>query len=187
MLTVLKVPDWQKIPPLAFYFHPLLDTVMGTRKHMLKMHEDGILRVKYIIEDNTELMDKTIAMVQQDNITQWLAGDDLKRDQFKFLYNTMKIIYDSALKDLLIAEDPKVLDVVLPMMVAFNAIKLVRKMFDSAEKVTKNTIFKMERSGSTLSLSQTQELKSSLSTSGLMDRYGRMWVWEGYYDPDRTI
>lgn len=100
------------------------------------MHEDGILRVKYIIEENTELMEKTIAMVKQDNITQWLAGDDLKRDQFKFLYNTMKIIYDSALKDLLIAEDSKVLDNVLPMLVAFGAIKLVRKMFDSAEKET---------------------------------------------------
>lgn len=80
MLAVLKVFEWQKIPPLAFYFTPLQDKIMDTRKHMLKMHEDGILRCKYIIEDNTELLEKTIEMVKQDNITQWLAGDELKRD-----------------------------------------------------------------------------------------------------------
>ncbi len=30
------------------------------------MNEEGILRCKYIIEDNKELMDKTIVMVQKD-------------------------------------------------------------------------------------------------------------------------
>lgn len=48
------------------------------RKCLLKMHEEGILRCKYIIEDNTELMDKTIIMVQKDLTAQWLAGDELK-------------------------------------------------------------------------------------------------------------
>lgn len=45
----------------------------------------------------------------------------------------------------------------------------------------------MERSGSMLSLQQTQELRMSLSSGDLMNKYGRMWVWEGYYDPDRTV
>jgi hypothetical protein len=44
------------------------------------MNEDGILRVKYIIEDNTELMEKTIVMVQKDMTAQWLGGDELKQD-----------------------------------------------------------------------------------------------------------
>jgi hypothetical protein len=53
---------------------------------LLKMNEDGILRCKYVIEDNTELMEKTITMVQKDITAQWLAGDELKQDQFKFIY-----------------------------------------------------------------------------------------------------
>ena len=43
-----------------------------------------------------------------------LAGDEVKRDQFKFIYNTMKVIYDSALKDYFLSDDPKVHDTVVP-------------------------------------------------------------------------
>lgn len=114
MLTVLKTKEWNKCPPLAFYFQPLLDALTDTRQWLLKMNEDGILRCKYVVEDNTELMEKTIATVQKDLTAQWLAGDELKRDQFKFIYDVIKIIYDSALRDLLLNEDPKVVDNVIP-------------------------------------------------------------------------
>jgi hypothetical protein len=50
------------------------------------MYKLGPLHCKYVIEDNVELQEKTIAMVQKDNVAQWLAGDELKQDQFKFIY-----------------------------------------------------------------------------------------------------
>ena len=84
------------------------------RKCLLDMNAAGVLRVKYIIENNTELQDKVIFMVKQDNIAQWLAGNELKRDQFKFLYDSIKVINESALKDLLLNEDKKVVQVVIP-------------------------------------------------------------------------
>lgn len=87
------------------------------------MYKDGPLHCKYVIEDNQELQEKTIAMVQKDVTAQWLAGDELKQDQFKFLYQTMRIMYLSALKDLLLAEDQRVIEVVLPNLAAFRAIK----------------------------------------------------------------
>ena len=43
-------------------------------------------------------------MVAQDNIVQWLAGDALKRDQFKFMYDMLEIIYQSPLRDLFLDE-----------------------------------------------------------------------------------
>jgi hypothetical protein len=49
-------------------------------------------------------------MIAKDVTAQWLAGDDLKQDQFKFIYSTMRVMYMSALKDLLLAEDPKLLE-----------------------------------------------------------------------------
>jgi hypothetical protein len=80
MLHVLKTPEWSTIPPLAFYFTPLLNALRDVRDCLLKMNDEGILRCKYIIEDNTELMEKTIVMVQKDLTAQWLAGDELKQD-----------------------------------------------------------------------------------------------------------
>jgi hypothetical protein len=41
-------------------------------------------------------------------------GDELKQDQFKFFYDTVKIVYDSALRDLLLAGNEKVIDDVIP-------------------------------------------------------------------------
>ena len=66
------------------------------------MDEQGHLFVKYIIEDNEGLKKDTIEMVKKDVIAQWLMGDELKQDQFRFLYEVVKVIYDSALRDRLI-------------------------------------------------------------------------------------
>ena len=35
-------------------------------------------------------------MVKKDLVAQWLMGTELKQDQFEFIYNCMKIVYDSA-------------------------------------------------------------------------------------------
>jgi hypothetical protein len=66
MLTVLKTEGWRESPPLAFYFTPLQNALTDMRECLLKMHKEGPLHCKYIIEDNTELQDKTILMVQRD-------------------------------------------------------------------------------------------------------------------------
>jgi hypothetical protein len=66
MLTILKTENWQNIPPLAFYLTPLNNALTDVRQLLLKMNEDGILRCKYIVEDNAELMEKVIFMVQKD-------------------------------------------------------------------------------------------------------------------------
>jgi hypothetical protein len=52
MLHVLKTKDWEKCPPLSFYFTPLLNALTDTRQCVLKMHEDGILRCKYVSFDS---------------------------------------------------------------------------------------------------------------------------------------
>lgn len=41
-------------------------------------------------------------------------GDQLKQDQFNFLYEVIKVIYDSALRDKLIAGDKELINEVIP-------------------------------------------------------------------------
>ncbi len=78
MLAILLTPNWQIETPLAFYFAPLQNAIYDTRQCLLQMYKEGPLHVKYIVEDNTELMEKTIEMVKNDVTVQWLAGDELK-------------------------------------------------------------------------------------------------------------
>ena len=114
MLSILKIENWEKIPPFAFYMTPLKDSITKVRKTMLKMREMGHLRMKYIIEDNEELQDQTKEVIKNDLVAQWLVGDELKQDQFKFFYFTVKIIFESALKDKLLQGEDTILNDVIP-------------------------------------------------------------------------
>eukprot|EP00347_Sterkiella_histriomuscorum_P002631 403367399 len=147
MLHVLKTRNWSSIPPLSFYFQPLHDALTDVRQWLLKMNEDGILRCKYIIEDNTELMEKTIVMVQKDMTAQWLGGDELKQDQFKFIYKVIKVIYDCALKDALLNEEARVLDHVLPNLVAYHSVLNIKSIMDTKMAERKKLEEKAEREG----------------------------------------
>lgn len=99
MLEILKTKDWRDIPPFEYYLTPLqlaLDKVIA---ELLRMQKEGPLRSRYYIELNEELQNLVIEMVRLDGICQWLIGDELKQDQFKFIYNVHKTVYDCALKD----------------------------------------------------------------------------------------
>jgi hypothetical protein len=50
MMSVLKIPNWKQITPFAYYLNPLNDAITVVRKSLLKMHENGPLLIKYIIE-----------------------------------------------------------------------------------------------------------------------------------------
>jgi len=63
------------------------------------MNKLGPLRRRYIIELNKDLGDQIEEMVKKDNIAQMLVGDELKQDQFKFFYEVLNIIFNSALCD----------------------------------------------------------------------------------------
>jgi len=65
-------------------------------------------------------------MVKQDGIVQWLIADELKQDQFKFFYETVKVLYESAVRDKLLANDANVLDWVIPKLLAYKSIMVIR-------------------------------------------------------------
>ena len=90
------------------------------------MERDGPLHVKYIVEDNKELQDLVKSLIEKDHIVQWLVGDELKQDQFRFLYECIKIIYDSALKQKLLTLDKVVIESVIPKLVAFKSLMSMR-------------------------------------------------------------
>ena len=86
-------------------------------------------------------------MIQKDLTAQWLAGDDLKQDQFKFMYNVAKIIYDSALKDQLLNDKKEVIENVLPALAAYEALMIIKNILDVKEAEKKKEQEKLERDG----------------------------------------
>ena len=80
MLKMRKIKDWDKIKPFWYFVTPLNNSITKVRNDLLKMHTDGVLMIKYIIEENTDLKKDTIDMVKNDVVTQWLMGDEQKQD-----------------------------------------------------------------------------------------------------------
>ena len=66
------------------------------------------------------------ALVACDATVQWLLGDELKQDQFQFLYETINIIYESALRGRLLNMDQRIIDTVIPQLTAYRAIMAIR-------------------------------------------------------------
>jgi hypothetical protein len=50
MLSVLKIQNWKVIRPFEFYLAPLDNAIKTVRASLMKMHVDGHLRIKYVIE-----------------------------------------------------------------------------------------------------------------------------------------
>lgn len=114
---------------------------------MLEMRDLGHLRMKYIIEDNKELQDQTKEVVKRDLVAQWLVGDELKQDQFKFFYDTVKIIYDTALKDKLLADDETIVTEVIPQLIAYKSVMVIRDIQLRKAFEAKKAKEKAERDG----------------------------------------
>ena len=128
MIETLKIHNWRNIPPYNFYLTPLHNDLEKVRGELADMHKKGPLFMAYIIENNKDLRDKINDMLKSDQKAQLLVGNTLKQDQFKFLYDTMKIIYDSVLRVQLINGDDKLKNEVLPALVAYKSVLHIRNI-----------------------------------------------------------
>ncbi len=68
------------------------------------------------------MQDKTLFVVDNDVICQWLMGDELKRNQLCFLYEVLVILYNSPARKHLLDENKDLLEKTIPMITAFETI-----------------------------------------------------------------
>lgn len=146
---MLKAPDWENIVPLHFYFMPLRKRLDDVIHCLLDMNRAGPLRCKYVIEQNTELQEKVIAMAKADRIAQWVGANVIRRDQLMNVYNIIKIMFDSPLRSIMVNEqgNEKLISDVIPMYIAYYAIKNHMDIDAKKEKDRLNKIDKRLRRG----------------------------------------
>jgi hypothetical protein len=81
MLNLLKVENWEEIPPMSYYLIPLRDAIKTVRTELITMKNKGQHRCKYYIEENEPMHAQVIDMVKKDVTAQWLMRNKLKIDQ----------------------------------------------------------------------------------------------------------
>ena len=55
LIHTLKIQNWKKIVPFEFYLTPLQKSLKDVRDELSKLEKDGVLLVKYIVENNEDL------------------------------------------------------------------------------------------------------------------------------------
>ena len=98
------------------------------RQELLEMRTRGKLRIAYVIEFNEKLKTLMSAMLKKDLKAQYLMGDALKQDAFRFFYDSCNIIFESALVTRLLSNDEKLLNDVIPMLIAFRSVLHISKI-----------------------------------------------------------
>lgn len=78
MLTVLKISEWKECHPFSFYLTPLEEAISAVVQELLDMQKAGLLRSKYIVPANTELLEKYITMTKCDVTAQILMCNKLR-------------------------------------------------------------------------------------------------------------
>ena len=126
MLNLLKLDNWENIVPMSFYLSPLKNSIKTMRTELIEMRKRGPNRCKYYVEQNEPMQAYIIDMVAKDVTAQWLMGDKLKNDQLCFLYEVVKIIYQSPLRIKLINMDKEVIENVIPQLACFRALLVIK-------------------------------------------------------------
>lgn len=67
MVKTMKIENWKECIPFAHYLEPLEEAIKAQRKLLAEMKKIAPLQVKYIIEENEDLQDKTINYIKIDN------------------------------------------------------------------------------------------------------------------------
>jgi hypothetical protein len=132
MLEILKIKNWKNIPPFNFVLEPLEKAFNEVDEELRRMRSAGPLRSRYVIEKNEELAKRIRTMVEADIEAQWLVGDLMKQDQYKFLYDVQKVIYDSGLKNIFVNEQKRerAMNVVVPKLCTFMTMINIKKIDD---------------------------------------------------------
>jgi hypothetical protein len=198
MLNLLKLDNWQDNVPMKFYLQPLKDSIKEMRAELLKMRERGPNRCKYFIEDNQPMHELIIKMVKNDVTAQWLMGDKLKNDQLCFLYDVIKIIYKSPLKNRLINKSKELIDLVIPKLACFRALLVIRdirvQQIEEDKKAKKAGILtpaaekeevKKEEEDDDEDAEAREYRRQKLLDEEEFKKYGRKWIWQNYISENR--
>ena len=136
LIDLLQLPDWKDCPPFRFYLTPMQDAFDELIDECKRLFKLGALRMSYYVHRNEIMVTKIIKLVKQYNIVKELIGDDLKRDQFKTMYNVHEKVYNCALKDFYLnkLKNAAVFEKVIPELTVLQAMTTIRQIDDTKKE-----------------------------------------------------
>jgi len=86
-------------PIIQYFFEPLQNSYINVTKELNNMNEEGVNRIKIGTKENTTITDLINTMCKKEMIANFMAGTELKREQLVYWYESIKLIWETELKD----------------------------------------------------------------------------------------
>ena len=208
-VNLYKIPHGREIVQIEYYLGQLHKYIEQLKVMSYEMKLNGLSRTLIPIQKNTEYIEVLKKIYDMHNIIDRILGDKLLYEQYLFIYDMIKFIHDSVMKeDLEVYKNKKFMEKNVPRYIFYMSMIKSANVFAKFQKNSRKdgghfTIdqyyqpLKHEIDGpNNLALyayEHNTEISKGISENykdtekNLWDeinKFGRFWLMEGYFPPE---
>ena len=208
-VNLFQIPKGREILQIEFYLGQLHKFIEQLKLMSYEMKLNGLVRTLIPIQANTEYIAILKKIYDMHNIIDRILGDKLLYDQYLFIYDMIKFIHDSPMKeDLELYKNKKFMEENVPRYIFYMSMIKSADIFIKFQKHSRidgghftldqyYQPLKHEIDGSNNIALNAYEMNAQIK-KGVSDNYleneklfwnevhqfGRFWLMEGYFPPD---
>jgi hypothetical protein len=204
-----KIPKGREILQIEYYLGQLNKYIEQLKVMSYEMKLNGLVRTLIPIQANTEYIAVLKKIYDMHNIIDRILGDKLLYDQYLFIYDMIKFIHDSPMKeDLELYKTKKFMEQNVPRYIFYMSMIKTADIFIQFQKTSRvdgghftldqyYQPLKHEIDGSNnIALNAYEmnpQMKKGVSENYLeteklfwdeVNKFGRFWLMEGYFPPE---
>ena len=208
-VNLYQIPKGREIPQIEYYLGQLNKFIEKLKLMSYEMKLNGLSRTLIPIQKNTEYIEVLKKIYDMHNIIDRILGDKLLYEQYLFIYDMIKFLHDSVMKeDLEVYKNKKFMEKNVPKYIFYMSLIKSSNVFIKFQKNSRKdgghfTLdqyyqpLKHEIDGpnniALYAYEHNVEIKKGISdnykdTEKLLwdeiDKFGRFWLMEGYFPPE---
>ena len=208
-VNLYKIPHGREIVQIEYYLGQLHKYIEQLKVMSYEMKLNGLARTLIPIQKNTEYIEVLKKIYDMHNIIDRILGDKLLYDQYLFIYDMIKFIHESVMKeDLEVYKTKNFMEKNVPKYIFFMSMIRTANVFIKFQKNSRKdgghfTIdqyyqpLKHEIDGPNNiafnAYEQNVEIKKGISDNyrdtekmlwDEINKFGRFWLMEGYFPPE---
>jgi hypothetical protein len=205
-----KIRDWEHNRIQRYFIQPLYETWVNLRKEMNRLYVFGPNHWVTPLGENVEMVAIINHLIAQELIAERVIGSELKRDQLNFIFNTILYIFNTPVKEKLLADAPDneiVIEHVIPKLTVLRYLDHIVKItkakradvlkqermqeYAIGKNAAKNALVNQENEdGENANQEQAggRDTKTPFitaleeeDTAEDLEKFGRYWVWSDYF------
>ena len=208
-VNLYQIPKGREIPQIEYYLGQLYKFLEQLKVMSYEMKLNGLSRTLIPIQKNTEYIEVLKKIYDIHNIIDRILGDKLLYDQYLFIYEKIKFIHDSVMKeDLEVYKSKKFMEKCVPKYIFYMSMIHSANVFIKFQKNSRKDggHFTLDQYYQPLkheidgpnniafnAYEHNVEIKKGISdnykdTEKLLwdeiNKFGRFWLMEGYFPPE---